>query len=152
MWVADRIRRFGGRVRLLVVLKNTSNFAEETLFLLAGLPRFTVLRRLGLLIAQAENPGKHAAHSRALVAGVSRLGANNESGCVGLGTRWRREQVGDLIELDINYTRRLRKGFHVRVARNGRSLLHQFRPNGRGSLGATEVQVAVVVKSHPDDA
>ena len=76
---------------MLVVFKNTSNFAEKALFLLLGRLLLPVCgggggRRLGLIVTQAEDAGEYAAYTVALVAGAGRFGSDDESGGVSLRT------------------------------------------------------------------
>src|ERR1700686_1009523 len=80
-----RIRRLGWRIRLLVILKNTSNFAQKSLFLLCRrLVVWIVCRRLRLRISQAKNLGKDPVNSIALIASAGGLGAHDECRTISL--------------------------------------------------------------------
>src|SRR6478672_7500541 len=99
MRIVGPLRRLGRRVRLLVVLKNTSNFAKNPFFLFAGLGGTAIGRRLSLLRPQPEDPRKYALYPAALIAGAGRFRTDDEGGTVSLWARRGCQKVRDFVEL-----------------------------------------------------
>src|SRR5580698_10995292 len=93
------------RVRRLVVFKDTCDPAKKSFFLLcavgggvAGRVRVRSRRR-NLVASQPKHAGKESLDSRALVAGVGRLGTYDECRGIAVGAGRCRQQIGGFVEL-----------------------------------------------------
>src|ERR1019366_435945 len=105
-----------------VPLERANNLAEEAFLFLGlflgldtgGCLRVPVRgRRQRFLGISAEHAGEEPLHTAALVAGIVRLGAGHEGNRVIVGARWRRQAVGDLVELHIHHAFGLGEGLYV---------------------------------------
>src|SRR5579885_3276330 len=91
-------------------------------------------------------------YSVALVAGAGWLGPDDERRRVGLRTRRSSQQIRKFIQLHIYHARGLRERLHFGVPRKALGLLHEFRPDWRSGLGASQVDFTVVIESYPHHA
>src|ERR1700730_8681250 len=154
-----RLRRRSGR---LVIPENTGYFAKNTLLLLGRI----AFGGIGLLLigslahwgrkdfraAQPKNAREKSSHAALLVAGFPGFSASDKGSNIIVRTCWRSQAVGCFIQLHINHTCGLGERLHAGILRQGGRLLHEFGPNGGGSLRTTEAQIAIVVITDPNDA
>ncbi len=99
-------------------------------------------------------PTGHAGSSASAVqlALLHRLRPVNEIFGSDLGTRRRRQLAGLRIDLHPHHSRRCFKLADVPVLPMLMRPAHEFRPHRQGRMRALQVQLAVVVESHPHDA